>query len=162
MLDRHRCLADDTGRLLNTRTRDLTKSNKFLVKIYIVFVLQLLSGQWSADFSRIPWTREIIRFLCLFNFALGSSQTYFDMRMTDSSSQNSNDSANGSHGKRPAQNTGPSGGSFPKIVKFNGNVYRPPGRDSDSPSKRPAPSHYSREDLLSQRQALPIFPVRQR
>ncbi|XP_046640656.1 ATP-dependent RNA helicase DHX33-like [Daphnia pulicaria] len=84
------------------------------------------------------------------------------MRMTDSSSQNNNDGANGSHGKRPAQNSGNSGASFPKIVKFNGNVHRPPGRDSNSPNKRPMPAHYSREDLLAQRQALPIYPVRQK
>ena len=85
------------------------------------------------------------------------------MRMTDSSSQNNNDGANGSHGKRPAQNSGNSGASMAKIVKFNGNVYRPPGRDSDSPgNKRPVPAHYSREDLLVQRQALPIYPVRQK
>lgn len=84
------------------------------------------------------------------------------MRMTDSSSQNNNDGANGSHGKRPAQNSGNSGASFPKIVKFNGNAHRPPGRDSNSPHKRPMPAHYSREDLLAQRQALPIYPVRQK
>lgn len=83
------------------------------------------------------------------------------MRMTDSSSQCNNDSANGSHGKRPAQSGGNSGASFPKIVKFNGNVSKPPGRDADS-AKRPAPAHYSREDLLAQKQALPIYAVRQR
>lgn len=86
------------------------------------------------------------------------------MRMTDSSHSN-NDGANGSGGKRPAQNGsngGPSGVSLPKIVKFNGNAYKTNGQDSDSPVKRPVPAHYSRDDLLSQRQALPIYPVRQR
>lgn len=89
------------------------------------------------------------------------------MRMTDysSSPSHSDNHANGTHGTKRLSQSGesPGGGSTSKIVKYNGNNgHRPVGQASPAASKRPAPAHYSKEDLLTQRQALPIYPVKQK
>jgi len=80
------------------------------------------------------------------------------MKMTDSF--NSQGNGNSSNGKRAAPG-GTNGSSGSKIVKFN------PGRDPDGPAGSAKKSgvqtkHYSRQEILAQRQALPIFPNRQR
>ena len=77
--------------------------------------------------------------------------------MTDSSNENGN-----SNGKRPASSMNGASGSQPssKIVKFSG-CSRPPGKNADT-SKKSVLSNLSPQDFLSQRQALPIYPTRER
>ena len=103
------------------------------------------------------------------NFSLLLNRCVFskilDMKMTDSSLNQGNGMSNGnSNGKRPASSNG-SYTSYhpPKIVKFNENN-RPSGKDSEGSIKKSGSqnSHLSRQDYLIQRQALPIYPNRQR
>jgi hypothetical protein len=82
------------------------------------------------------------------------------MRMTDTSKNS--DGNNGSNGnKRPASTTGgaSTGHSLPKIVKFNGYASKNP---ENSNANRNAKTVYSREELLEQRKALPIYSTAQR
>ena len=80
--------------------------------------------------------------------------------MTDSS-KNSDGNGNGSNNgnKRPATFGGASGHSTTKIVKFNGHASRNPHEAAKSPNKLKASCS---DELLAQRQALPIYPTRQR
>lgn len=82
------------------------------------------------------------------------------MKMTDSSkgSDNGNGSNNGN--KRPGAANG-AGGPLSKIVKFNGYAARGVGNGVGGNKKTPH-SQSSPEELLAQRQALPIYPTRQR
>lgn len=77
------------------------------------------------------------------------------MKMTDSSSTGDS-SGNSSGSKRPADRLSTPGVSASKLVKFNGNT------SQDTPVKKSTPSHYTRDEIQAQRQALPVYLVRKK
>jgi len=82
------------------------------------------------------------------------------MKMTDTSKHSDGNNGSNGNNKRPASTGGASAGhSLPKIVKFNGYASRNP---ENSNANKNAKTVYSREELLEQRKALPIYSTRER
>ena len=80
------------------------------------------------------------------------------MKMTDSSVSEENGSQL-SGSKRPAPANGTPTGN--KVIKFSGNSHSA-GKDPHSTPKAAGQKTYSREEILQQRTALPIFPAKER